>query len=172
MPSRVQDADMPSARLRIGTVARAASLSPDAIRHYERKGLLDVAERTGGGYRVYRAQDLRRVRVIRAALAAGFTIGELAQIFAERRAGRAPCRQVRRLAEEKLARVDAQLAELRRLRRALARTLTDWDRRLGATPAGRPAGLLEALADSMSDAPWPSRPLLRPMPERRREGVK
>src|SRR5262249_34915889 len=161
---RFQDAGMTSTKLRIGIVARAAGLSPDAIRHYERKGLLSVAERTEGGYRVYRDEDLRRVRVIQAALAAGFTIDELARIFAERRAGRAPCRRVRSLAEEKLARVDAQLAELRGLRKALARTLGDWDRRLGATPAGRPAGLLEALADSMSEAAWPSRPLLRPMP--------
>src|SRR5215470_6944869 len=116
MPSRVQDAGMTSPKLRIGSVARAAGLSPDAIRHYERKGLLFAAERTDGGYRVYRAEDVRRVRVIQAALAAGFTIDELARIFAERRAGRAPCRQVRSLAEEKLARVDAQLAELGRLR--------------------------------------------------------
>jgi DNA-binding transcriptional MerR regulator len=163
---------MSPTHLRIGTVAGAAGLSPDAIRHYERKGLLGVPARTEGGYRVYRPEDLRRVRVIQAALAAGFTLEELAGIFAERREGRAPCRRVRQLAEEKLRGVDAQLRQLRRLRRALGRALTDWDRRLAATPAGRPAGLLEALAESMSAEAWPGRPVvLRPMPSRRRGGV-
>ena len=157
--------------LRIGNVARAAGLSPDAIRHYERRGLLGVAQRSDGGYRLYRDEDLRRVRVIQAALAAGFTLEELARIFAERRAGRAPCRHVRRLAEEKLRRIDEQLGQLRRLRRALGRTLADWDRRLDMTAPGQPAGLLEALAESMSAGAWPPRPLLRPMPDRRREGV-
>jgi MerR family Zn(II)-responsive transcriptional regulator of zntA len=166
---------MPSLKLRIGRVAQSASLSPDAIRHYERIGLLTVAERTAGGYRMYTPDDVRRVRVIQAALAAGFTLDELAAIFAERRAGRSPCRRVRALAGEKLQHVEAELEKLRRLRRALARTLVDWDERLGVTPPGRPAGLLEALADSMSAGPrsdWPARPFLRPMPTRRRKGAK
>jgi DNA-binding transcriptional MerR regulator len=163
-PSTVQDGPMPLRKLRIGVVARSANLSPDTIRHYERLGLLGVAERSDGGYRLYDAVDLRRVHVIQTALRVGFTLDELAAAFVERRAGHAPCVRVRRLAAEKLVRIDEQIAQLHEIRRALQRALTDWDRRLAATPRGQAAGLLEALGDALP--PAPSRAHLRPMPRR------
>src|SRR5205814_6034790 len=107
--SRVQDRPManPRARfVRIGTVARSAGLSPDSIRHYERLGLIDAVGRSDGGYRLYPEAALRRVQVVQAALRAGFGLKELAAIFAERRAGRAPCRRVRALAADKLAAIE------------------------------------------------------------------
>jgi DNA-binding transcriptional MerR regulator len=136
--------------VRIGTVARSAGLSPDSIRHYERLGLIDSVARSSGGYRLYPEAALRRVQVVQAALRAGFGLKELVAIFAERRAGRAPCRRVRALAAEKLAAVEAELRRLLRLRRALRHTLAEWDRRLVGASPGRMVGLLESLAAAMS----------------------
>lgn len=132
--------------LRIGEVARTTSLSPDTIRHYERLGLL-AASRTPGRFREYTRDAVHRVRVIQAALAIGFSLAELARAFAERRAGRAPCRRVRRLADDKLAALDERITELTRLRAQLARTIAAWDRRLEAVAAtdGTPAHLLDSL---------------------------
>jgi DNA-binding transcriptional MerR regulator len=85
--------------------------------------------------------------MVRRALRIGFTLAELARIFRTREKGGIPCRDVRSLAERKLKDLDAQLAEMSMLRDHLARLLSDWDRRLAATPAGARALLLEALGD-------------------------
>jgi DNA-binding transcriptional MerR regulator len=144
---------MPVARsfLRIGELARATALSPDSLRHYERLGLL-TATRTPGRFREYRGDAIHRVRVIQAALAIGFTLTELAEIFAERRAGRPPCRRVRALAGGKLVALTAEIRDLSRLRRRLVRTLAGWDRRLAGGDDRAPAGLLDALATASAPA--------------------
>ncbi|MCA1601762.1 MAG: MerR family transcriptional regulator [Acidobacteria bacterium] len=49
----------------------------DTLRHYERKGVLPRPQRSPNGYREYPAAALERVRMIRRALAVGFTLDEL-----------------------------------------------------------------------------------------------
>lgn len=141
------------AALHIGDVARRTRLSPDTLRHYERRGLLPRAPRSPGGYRLYGPDAEQRVRVVQAALALGFTLDELGAVLRERAQGRSPCRRVRALAEEKLRALEVQIAELTELRGALASTLTEWDARLAKTPAGAPARLLEALAERLGAFP-------------------
>ncbi|MGH9857153.1 MAG: MerR family transcriptional regulator, partial [Acidobacteriota bacterium] len=60
-----------------GELARLSGVSPDTIRFYERKGLLQKTERSANGYRKFSAESVSRVRLIRSALAVGFTIHEL-----------------------------------------------------------------------------------------------
>ena len=149
--------------MRSGELARQAGVSPDTLRHYERKGLLPPPVRAANGYRVYSANALERVRLVRRALGVGFSLDELARILAERDRGGAPCKQVRALAAEKLAMVEARLRDLRLMRDALARTLADWDRRLHRS-RGERASLLEALPPLLAS---PDRPL---KPKRSRNG--
>ncbi|HMG55597.1 MAG TPA: MerR family transcriptional regulator [Kofleriaceae bacterium] len=130
--------------LRIGELAHLAGLSPDTLRHYERLGLL-AAARTPGRFREYGADAIRRVEMIQAALAIGFTLAELSEIVAERAAGRAPCHRVRALAADKLVELTERIAELSRLRARLQRTLAAWDDRLATAPSGAAARLLESL---------------------------
>jgi DNA-binding transcriptional MerR regulator len=155
MGSRVQTQGVPkpeSRVLRIGQLAQQCGLSRDSLRHYERLGLLPKPTRTAGGFREYSNDVPRRVTVIQRALAMGFTLAELSAIFQERAAGRSPCRQVRALAGEKLRQLELTLAELHRLRGVLRRTLAAWDVRLEQTGTGRPASLLESLADGSTRA--------------------
>src|SRR6266404_5381549 len=86
---------------KVGELAKAAGVSTDTLRHYERKGLL-TPRRSPNGYRAYPAQALDRVRLVRTALALGFRLDDLARVFKVRSNGGAPCRQVRALAAAKL----------------------------------------------------------------------
>lgn len=129
--------------LRIGELARRTALSRDSIRHYGRLGLV-ASTRTAGKFREFAPDAVQRVRVIQAALQLGFSLDELSQIFAMRRAGRAPCRHVRALAGQKLDAITARIVELQRLRRRLARTLVAWDASL-ASDSAEPARLLDGL---------------------------
>jgi len=128
-----------------GQLARLCGISTDTLRHYERVGVLPKAPRTRSGYRQYPAEAQVRVMAIRRALALGFSLAELARIFRVRERGGAPCREVRRLAEDKLAELDRRLTDLTALRDDLRTLLADWDRRLEATPEGTQARLLERL---------------------------
>lgn len=131
---------------RIGSLAKATGISADAIRHYERKGVLQ-SKRLSNGYRVYHKDALERVRAIRKALAIGFTLDELRVVFKVFDQGGAPCHQVRSIAANKLAEIESHLREVTTLRDDLKAALKDWDLRLAKTTAGQRAGLLKALAE-------------------------
>lgn len=128
-----------------GELARILSVSPDTLRHYERKGVLAPARRLANGYRRYEPEAASRVRLVRAALALDFTLDELAQIFAIRSTGGAPCTKVRTLAAAKLAEAEARLRDLESLVESLRDLLDAWDDRLAKTASGVPARLLESL---------------------------
>jgi DNA-binding transcriptional MerR regulator len=95
---------------------------------------------------MYPLDALDRVQLIRRALSVGFSLAELVKILKVRDSGGAPCRQVKRLLEEKLFQVNEQITELIAMREHLGVVLEDWDRRLDGTPEGKPARLLESLA--------------------------
>jgi DNA-binding transcriptional MerR regulator len=136
--------------LRSGELARMAGVSSDLLRHYERIGIVQPPHRAANGYRQYPLKTLKRVQVVRRSLSLGFTLPELARIFAVRDRGGAPCQNVRALAEEKLRQIEQSLVELKALRRQLEATLADWDSRLQKTAPGQRANLLDALAGNHS----------------------
>jgi MerR family mercuric resistance operon transcriptional regulator len=131
--------------LRAGELARLCGVSTDTLRHYERVGVLSRPLRTPAGYRQYPAEAEARVRLVRRAVALGFTLAELARILRVKDRGGAPCREVRTLAAAKLEQVEQQLADLSALRDRLCGLLADWDDKLKGTPDGRRAHLLEML---------------------------
>lgn len=128
-----------------GELAKAAGVSRDTLRHYERKGVLMRPSRAKNGYRQYPDDALNRVLIIQKALSVGFTLDELAQILNERQKGGAPCRKVRALVGGKLLKVEEQIINLGDLRNELQSTLKDWDTRLKDVKSDSQAGLLETL---------------------------
>ena len=58
---------------RIGQLAKLAGVTPDTVRYYEKQKMMDHEVRTEGGYRLYTAHDLHRLRFIRYAIQLGFT---------------------------------------------------------------------------------------------------
>jgi DNA-binding transcriptional MerR regulator len=150
--------------LNSGELAKATGVSTDTLRHYERKGVLARPRRGRNGYRQYAAGAIDRVRLVRRALAVGFTLDELAGILRVRDSGGAPCHEVRALAAAKLANIESQLTDLIALRDELRTTLKDWDGRLKRT-TGAPAHLLESLSTHHS-----SRRFLSPLkPNKKKE---
>ena len=142
-----------------GELARLTGVSTDTLRHYERKGVLPRAHRLSNGYRKYPRNSIDRVRLIRRALAVGFTLDELAQFMKARDRGQAPCREVRTLAAEKLNDLESRLSEMLALRDELRATIKDWDRRLASKGTGQRAGLLDALAEQEAGSPTANAPL-------------
>ena len=130
---------------RSGELAAIAGVSSDTLRYYERRGVLPSPPRSQSGYRIYSAQALQRVAMIRSALSIGFSIDELAGILKDRDSANPPCQRVHKLAKEKLSEVETQLRELQAMRRNLRSLVRAWGQKLTQTPAGQPARLLESL---------------------------
>jgi DNA-binding transcriptional MerR regulator len=128
-------------------LARLAGVSTDTLRHYERKGVLGIPARSQGGYRRYPPEAVAQVRLVRRALAIGFTLNDLASVLSERNRGGAPCQTVRTLVAGRLAELETRLRDLTELRDELQILLREWDRRLGRIPAGTQARLLDVLAN-------------------------
>lgn len=69
-----------SADLRIGELARRTGVSPELLRAWERRyGLLNP-ERSAGGFRLYSAEDERRIGKMTAALERGISAGQAARL--------------------------------------------------------------------------------------------
>lgn len=109
--------------LRISELARAGGVGVETVRFYQRKGLLTapVAAATGG--RHYGSEDARRLRFIRRAQAAGFSLAEIGTLIDLDRTDDRP--QARAMARERLDALDAQIAQLREARARLARLAND-----------------------------------------------
>lgn len=113
----------------IGELADAVGLTTQAIRFYERKGLLPPPTRATNGYRRYDDTAVARLGFIRAGQAAGLTLVQLRSIVDLRDHGQAPCTHVARLVEDELVDVRRRIEELRRLKDELE-VLRDRARRL------------------------------------------
>src|SRR5688572_14720895 len=107
--------------LKIGDVARQADVTVDAVRFYEREGLLGRVRRSQAGQRQYDDETVRRLAFVRRATALGFSLAEVKSLLTLRVSARMPCDRVRERALGKLADIDRRIAELQEMRGALAR---------------------------------------------------
>lgn len=128
--------------MKIGELAQAGGVGVETVRYYQRRGLLDQPARPGGGgsaggVRRYGEADVHRLRFIRAAQAAGFTLEQVGELLALD-AGDDHAR-ARGLALERIAALDARIAELQTARDALKRLA----RTCGETTSG-PCPILSA----------------------------
>lgn len=127
----------------IGRLARAAGVNVETVRYYQRVGLVEEPPKPFDGYRRYPAATADRIVFIKRAQQLGFTLREIRELL---ELGDGRCTDVRRRAEEKRAQVNAQIKDLRVLRKTL-------DGLIEACLAGRDdahCAIVETLAASRS----------------------
>ena len=112
------------AEMTIAGLARAGGVGVETVRYYQRRGLLQTPKRPGdlghgGGFRRYDDEDARRLRFIRSAQAAGFTLEQIAELIALDATDDRP--RARELARDRIAALDARIAEMKAARDALSR---------------------------------------------------
>ena len=127
--------------LKIGDVSKRSGVGIEALRFYEKSGLLDRPSRTYSGYRVYGEDVLDRLAFIKQAQALGFSLDEIRRIVEDARKGQSPCDEVREIVRRRMEELDERLRELQRHRRELKATLEEWDL-VGRAP-GHVCGLIE-----------------------------
>src|SRR5277367_5422231 len=111
------------AAFQIGQVAQRTGLSIDAIRFYEKTGLLVSPARTQGGYRLYQEREVADLEFIQRAQQLGFSLNEIRELFSIQRHPHEVCVHVRDLIAQKLGVVRAKIAELQAMETELAGAL-------------------------------------------------
>ena len=106
--------------MKIGDLARAVGTTVKTIRFYEDAGLIPAAPRTESGYRIYEKADVERLEFIRSAKRLGMSLEEIRGVLQLHDLNEPTCVHVRALLDDKIARIELALKELRDFRRELA----------------------------------------------------
>lgn len=106
--------------LRSGKLAEAANVNVETLRYYERRGLLPEPPRRESGYRVYPIESVTLLRFIKGAQELGFTLEEIQEFLALRAEEGADNAYVRIRAQNKVAKMDAKIIALQRIRDVLS----------------------------------------------------
>jgi len=116
--------------MQIGIVAKKLGVSVDAIRFYERNGLLPRPPRTEGGFRRYDQNDIETLAFVRRVQNLGFKLSEIRGLLPLRGNRLQPCAPVQRRLQEKLADVERKLSDLHKLEHELRLALRSCNREL------------------------------------------
>ena len=103
----------------IGELADLVEVPTSTVRYYERVKLLRPTGRTDGNHRYYGEPAVERLRFIRAAQRAGFTLEDIATLLELRDGSLKPCAEVRELIEDRLDKIAIKMADFRRVQKAL-----------------------------------------------------
>jgi DNA-binding transcriptional MerR regulator len=103
----------------IGKIAALAEITTDALRYYEKEGLIRPAKKSAAGYRLYRQDAVRRVRFIKQAKHCGFSLREIARLLELKTSDSACCSDVRRLALEKKLELEHKVRAMKAMSAAL-----------------------------------------------------
>ena len=128
--------------MKIGELARRAGVTPDAIRFYEKEGLLKAPARTESGYRDFGESAFEDLGFIRKGQALGLRLSEIREVMDLTAGGHAPCEHVRSSVMARLRDVERRMSELRTLRTTLKDALARLDEGSDTVP-GRRCGVIE-----------------------------
>ena len=130
-------------QLKIGEVSRLSGIGIEALRFYEKSGLLDRPGRTYSGYRLYDESVLERLAFIKQAQVLGFTLDEIKQLINHKQAGESPCAEVREIVRTRLAELNEKIEQMTHYRDDLTAALAEWDETGEAE--GHVCGLIEGV---------------------------
>lgn len=125
------------AALRISDLARAGGVGVETVRFYQRKGLLAAPGGGGVGGRHYGSDDVRRLRFVRRAQAAGFTLAQIGELIDLDRTDDRP--RAREMAQARIAALDEEIARLEDARDSLGKLAREC-----AKGSGGPCPILSA----------------------------
>ncbi len=102
----------------IGQASDASGVSAKMIRHYEKIGVIPLADRTFANYRIYSESDVHTLQFVRRARDLGFSmkqIQELLGLWKNRRSSR----DVKRVALEHVRELEVKIREMEAMKRTL-----------------------------------------------------
>lgn len=133
-------------QLTIGKLARQTQVTIETIRYYQRIGLLDQPAKPNNGYRQYPPEAINKIRSIKRAQQAGFSLKEISELLS---LNGAHCSDVRQLAEQKCQKINSQVKDLIALRLALLTLIKACEK----TALSENCAILDAFTDDTTSTP-------------------
>lgn len=106
-------------RMKIGTVAKEAGVSVQAVRYYEAKGLLLKPVRDDNGYRMYDQNAVPRIKFIQKAQETGFSLNEISELLNLKMRNQDQCQKVRSRIDLKLETIQRRIEDLQHVHQGL-----------------------------------------------------
>ena len=101
--------------MNIGQAATASGISAKMIRHYETMGLIEAADRTSSGYRVYTQNDVETLRFIRSSRDLGFQVEQIKELLALWRDRNRASSDVKKVALQHVEDLEAKMKQLQNM---------------------------------------------------------
>jgi DNA-binding transcriptional MerR regulator len=120
----------------VTVVARHYGVSPDAVRHYTKLGLLNPLRSEINGYRYFDIAEANKLGFILSAKKLGFSLKEIGQILVTADHGDTPCPLVRELIQRRLGEIREEIAESQRLANRLELACDRWRELPDRMPSG------------------------------------
>ena len=137
-------------RLTVGKLAALAHVSANAVRYYEREGLMQVPLKTESGYRLYGQEAVKRLRFIKHAQHCGFTLSEIQALLQLRDEAASCCNDVRSKVIEKKLELEARIKAMKAMSHGLDQLIAE------CSNDTRPVGdcsILASLAGASANSP-------------------
>ncbi len=113
--------------MKIGELATRSAVSIDAVRFYERRGVLPRADRTASGYRTFNDGDVDRLALVRQLQDLGLTLDEVVEVLQAFDRGGATGASERWRLEAVATRIDERIRLLQTTRRTITAALAACD---------------------------------------------
>lgn len=130
-------------RMGIGAVAKQTGISSDAIRYYERCGILPILPRSEGRYRLFSQEDIRRIRFTKRAQDLGFSLDEIRDLLSLSAESPQHCQAVRLKALARREMLHARVRDLTSMLVSLDELIARCE---GEEPGGSPCPMTASLA--------------------------
>ncbi len=112
--------------IRIGAAAKRAGMSVKTIRFYSDKGLIAVAARTQGGYRLYHQHVVEELHLIQNLRGLGLPLSTIRSYLAAKREGACHCEQLKQSMREQQQAIHQKIEALQNLQQELHETMQGW----------------------------------------------
>ncbi|MDE3246846.1 MAG: MerR family transcriptional regulator [Acidobacteriota bacterium] len=117
--------------LKMGDLTKACGVSDQAVRLYERMGLLKPVGKTAKGYRLYDAGSVETLRFIKQTQRSGFILEEIKVLLHTDIRDERACASMKDLLDRKLHTLTERLAELQETKKVLQSLRQACDGELG-----------------------------------------
>ena len=118
--------DDSSELIRIGAAAQRAGMSVKTVRFYSDEGLIPIAERTQGGYRLYHQQVVEELHLIQNLRGLGLPLSTIGSYLAAKREGACHCEQLKQSMREQQQAIHQKVVALQKLQQELSETMQGW----------------------------------------------
>ncbi|KKK88409.1 hypothetical protein LCGC14_2743480 [marine sediment metagenome] len=106
-------------KITIGQLVKITGLRTETIRFYERKNLIPNPSRNDSDYRLYTANDVRRIRFIKYAKRLGFSLSEINKLLSLRINPNTTCSDIKYYTDIKIAEITEQIDALVNVKQTL-----------------------------------------------------